>query len=230
MPYLYETHVHTSEVSTCGRVPAADVVRQYIAHGYSGLVLTDHFNRYTFEKLGGCSWDEKVDHFLGGYAIACETAAAEKPDFSVMLGLELRLDCDADNDFLVYGADEAFLRKSDGLMQMSFDRMTDYVHENGLLLVQAHPFRPHMCIVDWNKLDGVEVYNGNPHHQSNNPVADLWADRHGLLKTSGSYYHGDWGEHLGGIQTDIPVTDSRQFADILRNGPYTLIFKEEISK
>ena len=227
MSFLYETHVHTAEVSTCGRVPAADVVRQYVERGYSGLVLTDHFSRHTFAQIGACSWEKQVDFFLTGYRIACETAAEEAPDFHVLLGLELRLDCDEDNDYLLYGANEAFLRRSDGLLQMPFEQMAKYVHENGLLLVQAHPFRRHMCIADWNLLDGVEVYNGNPHHESNNPIAALWARRHHLLETSGSDYHGDWGAHLGGIRTNKPLADSRQFAEVLRSGQYTLIYKEE---
>lgn len=229
MPYFYETHAHTAEVSRCGRVPAADVVRGYVAAAYNGIVITDHFSRATFEKLGDCSWDEKVDFFLRGYRIACETAAAEAPDFHVLLGLELRLDCDEDNDFLIFGADEDFLRRSEGLLQMSFEQMAQHMHDNGLLLVQAHPFRRHMCIVDWDLLDGMEVYNGNPNHESNNPVADLWTDRHHLIKTSGSDYHGQWGKHLGGIRTDTPICDSRQFADILRNGQYSLIYKEAIT-
>ena len=228
MSYTYEMHAHTAEVSRCGRVPAADVVRRYIEAGYSGIVITDHFSRATFGKLEGCAWEEKIDFFLGGYRIACETATNEKPDFHVLLGLELRLDCDEDNDFLLYGADEAFLRRSEGILQMSFEQMAQYAHENGLLLVQAHPFRECMCIVDWNLLDGVEVYNGNPNHESNNPIADLWADRHHLLKTSGSDYHGDWSVHPGGIRTELPVENSAQLAQILREKQYTLVYKEDV--
>ena len=226
MAFIYETHAHTAEVSRCGRVPAADVVRRYVDVGYDGIVITDHFSRATFQKLGDCPWQDKVDFFLQGYRIACATAADEAPNFHVLPGLELRLDCDEDNDFLLFGADEDFLYRSEGLLQMTFEQMAQYVHDNGLLLVQAHPFRECMCIVDWNLLDGMEVYNGNPNHESNNPIANLWTQRHGLLQTSGSDYHGQWGEHLGGVCLETPATDSRQFAEALRSGQYTLVYQE----
>ena len=108
--------------------------------------------------------------------------------------------------------------------------MAQHIHDNGLLLVQAHPFRRHMSIVDWRLLDGIEVYNGNPNHESNNPVADLWAHRHHLLKTSGSDYHGQWGEHLGGIATTEPIRDNAHLLEILKNGQYTLSYREAWSK
>jgi len=42
--YLYDTHIHTVETSPCGRIPAAETVDYYAAHGYSGLVITDHLH------------------------------------------------------------------------------------------------------------------------------------------------------------------------------------------
>lgn len=220
-PYLYETHVHTCEVSRCGEVPASDVVRNYIDLGFSGIVLTDHINRSTFRKMPDAPWDDKVTFYLTAYKIACKTAQQLQPDFKVLLGAELRLD-GFDNDYLLYGVDEAFLRAHPDLMQMEFAQMADCVHEAGLLLVQAHPFREDMTIVDWTKLDGVESFNGNPNHESNNPIADAWADRHGLLKTSGNDYHGTFGKTLGGIRTAEPVKDNAHLVHLLRNGAYEL--------
>ena len=221
LPYLYETHVHTSEVSRCGHVPAAEVVANYIDLGYNGLVLTDHINRSTFRNLQDVSWDEMVTFYLTAYHIACETAGKLDPAFHVLLGAELRIDR-YDNDFLLYGLDDAFLRAHPDLMEMDFAQMAQCVHDAGLLLVQAHPFREDMTIVDWTLLDGAEVFNGNPGHESNNPIADAWADRHGLLKTSGNDYHGSFGEKLGGIRTAEPISDNADLLRILRSGAYEL--------
>ena len=41
--YIYETHLHTSEGSACGRSKAADIVHAYKAAGYTGIIITDHF-------------------------------------------------------------------------------------------------------------------------------------------------------------------------------------------
>ena len=37
-----DLHVHTSEVSGCGKVPAAEMVRLYHEAGYDAIVITDH--------------------------------------------------------------------------------------------------------------------------------------------------------------------------------------------
>ena len=220
--YLYETHTHSCEVSKCGQMPAAEVVRFYAEAGYSGLVLTDHLSRHTFSHMEGADWDEKIDHFLTGYSAAL-SESAKHPGFTVLLGAEVRLDGDTDNDYLLYGVSEAFLRNAPGLLQMSFAEMADYVHAQGLLLVQAHPFREDMTIADWRLLDGVEVFNGNPSHESNNAIANAWAERHHLLKTSGSDFHGEWGKSSGGIVTHAPVADNAQWLALLQSGAYSVL-------
>ena len=220
-PYLYETHVHTSEVSSCGHVGASDVVRNYMDLGYNGIVLTDHINDSTFRNMPNAAWDDKVSFFLNSYHIACDSAAKRNPEFIVLLGAELRLD-ESDNDYLLYGLDEAFLRANPDLMHMEFSRMADCVHDAGLVLVQAHPFRRNMTIVDWTKLDGVEVFNGNPGHESNNPISAAWAERHALLKTSGNDYHGTFGSTLGGIRTQEPIWDNAQLVRLLKSGAFDL--------
>lgn len=221
LPYLYETHAHTAEVSHCGRIPAAEVVRHYIDAGYNGMIITDHINHSTFRKMKNASWDEKVTFFMTGYRLALEAAAALDPAFRVFFGAELRID-GMDNDYLLFGVTEAFLRAHPTLMQMHFAEMADCVHEAGILLVQAHPFREDMTIVDWTLLDGVETENGNPSHNSNNPIADAWAERHGLLKTSGNDYHGDFSEKMCGIRTAEPLRDISHLLKLMRAGRYEL--------
>ena len=61
--------------------------------------------------------------------------------------------------------------------------------DQDILVYQAHPFRDKMTIVDPELLDGVEVYNGNPRHDSRNDLANLYAKRHHLKKISGSDFH-----------------------------------------
>jgi len=49
--YKYDTHVHTKEVSPCGKVPAIEVVKLYKDAGYHGIVITDHYCDSFFESL-----------------------------------------------------------------------------------------------------------------------------------------------------------------------------------
>ncbi len=59
----------------------------------------------------------------------------------------------------------------------------------GILIYQAHPFRPGTQPADPRLLDGVEVYNGNVGHDSRNSLAAAFAGRHGLLPIAGSDAH-----------------------------------------
>ena len=81
-----------------------------------------------------------------------------------------------------------------------------------------------MRVVKPELLDGVEVYNGSTSHDSRNDIALMWAERHGLIKTSGSDYHNvELGLISGGIVTDEPIRTNSELLDILRTGRYTML-------
>ena len=44
MSGLTEMHFHTSEVSACGSIAAAQGIRAYKERGYDTVVVTDHFH------------------------------------------------------------------------------------------------------------------------------------------------------------------------------------------
>ena len=57
--YKIETHLHTAEVSLCGRIRARDMVSRYYEAGYSTLFITDHFQPNSIDSLGGIPWEER---------------------------------------------------------------------------------------------------------------------------------------------------------------------------
>ena len=67
---LFDTHVHTIEVSPCGKVPATQMVRYYKEAGYGGIIITDHYYDRYFETLGELPWEQKIESFLSGYKLA----------------------------------------------------------------------------------------------------------------------------------------------------------------
>ena len=139
-----------------------------------------------------------------------------------MLGVELRSNKD-NNDYLIHGVDEAFLRSFPEIMDTPVKDVVTRVHEAGGLLFQAHPFRDSMKVIDPAILDGIEVYNGHIDHDSRNDIANMWADKYGLMKISGTDYHHDHHVIGAGISTDVPVTSEKQLVEILRSGQYRLI-------
>ena len=95
--------------------------------------------------------------------------------------------------------------------------------ENGILTIQAHPFRMGMVTTHPNEVDGIEVFNGHPGHNSNNDIAEAWAKKYGKIMTSGTDHHNP--DHMpdGGILTDEPITSEKQLIEVLRSGNYDLI-------
>lgn len=220
--YLFDTHIHTKEASSCSRVFAADIVRRYKELGYDGLIITDHFSALQFKRHGD-TFAEQVQTYLSGYRAAKKF---EDENFHIILGMELRF-LENDNDYLVYGFDEDFVLNNDLTKFNDPEEFRPFAEANNLIIFQAHPFRIGMTVVDPDLLDGVEVYNGHGDHYSRNKIANKWADIHSLRKLSGSDFHGNLSLEPGGVYFDEYLTDSKQVAEALRNGNYTLKIYEE---
>ncbi len=221
MEYLFEMHTHTKEVSTCAVAYAEDLIESYRDSDYKGFVLTNHLNASTFERAGleNATWDKKIDHFMKGFRTV-KDAAGDR--FVVLLGFEINF-YNTPNDYLVYGVTEEFLRSNGDLMAMTPKQFANLCHKNGLLFIQAHPFRRGMKIVDWNILDGYEIFNGNPRHQSNNDVAELWAKKHNkAIVVSGSDFHEIGDACGGGIYFKSPINNNEDLLRELKRGNYTL--------
>ena len=221
MSYLYEMHAHTVEVSACAVSTAEEMVRLYEGKGYTGIVSTNHMNASAFRKAGleNASWDEKVTHFLKGYQLL-KAYAGDK--FHVILAMEICF-YKHPNDYLVYGVTEEFLRSHGDLMAMDPESFSELAHENGLLFLQAHPFRRWLEIEDWRILDGYEIFNGNPRHQSSNEIAEIWAKYHDKsIVVSGSDFHEPGDEAIGGIYFEKEITTPQELVDELKKGNYTL--------
>ena len=212
--YKYDVHVHTEEVSPCGMVAAEKAVRMYKEAGYDGLVITDHFRSRFFEELNGFSWEEKIDKYLRGYYKAKEMGI--KLDVRVLLGLEVTFS-EYYNDYLIFGIDENFLKRHRNLHKMDLDEFYNFKEKvkQDILIYQAHPFRNKMTIVDPELLDGVEVYNGNPRHDSRNDMAQQYARRHHLKKISGSDFHELEDIDRGGILLPDYPDDEKELVQFL---------------
>ena len=239
MKFKTELHCHTGDVSNCGQENAEYIVSRYIEAGYTSLVVANHMSYYTFvgsrnkypaflEKTGKVdSWQSKVDFFMMGYENLLKAANGK---LNIILGMEFRdFNPKVENDYLVFGVTEEWLRASEKITQMHIKEMSEYVHESGMLIYQAHPFRNSMSIIKPEYLDGIEVFNGHIFHNSRNQVASLWADIHGLKRTSGTDFHEKRHICCGGILTDTPIETTEQLLDTLKNESYELMIDYELS-
>lgn len=217
MPYLTELHAHTSEVSPCSHQTAEQVADRYIAEGYTTVVVANHYCDYTMDPAGE-TWEERLSHYLTGYQ---RMKAHAQGRLIVILGMELRF-VESSNDYLVFGMDEEFLRTHPDLHRMNLKSFSALARENGLITVQAHPFRNGMKVMNPDYLDGYEVFNGHFGHDSRNRIALEWCRKFGKIPTSGSDFHDATSLVGGGIITNEPVTSMKQLTEILQSGDYIL--------
>ena len=216
--YKVDPHTHTSETSKCGRLPGAVLAGQYRDNGYDALVVTDHLYEGYISGLS-CrdDWDACVDCFLTGYLKARELGA--EIGLNVMLGAEIRFDSVNDNDYLLYGIDEAFLRRNPYLHRLS--PCVFYKRFGGeILIIQAHPYRNGNETVFTECIHGAEVLNGNPRHGNNNDKAlALCASHPEYYRFGGSDAHRDGDAGSAWMLLDGPAADSHEFrAAIIRGG------------
>ena len=152
--YLYDPHTHTAETSKCGHLPAADVVERYVKHGFSGLVVTDHLHPEYLSRIDTeHDWQKAMDHYLSGYKASKKRG--DELGFDVILGAELRFPQN-DNDYLVYGIDEDWLRSNPYMCCTSAREFYEKFH-NEVLIIHAHPYRDGNTTVFEDAVDGTKI-------------------------------------------------------------------------
>lgn len=182
----FDLHVHTAEISPCGRVPAAEMVRRYHEAGYAGCFITDHLSRYGLPEDIDKPWPQVVEAFLRGYELA--RAEGDRLGFKVFMGAELCFDSGPE-DFLLLGIDRQFLLDHPRLNRSKLSKVKAMMNRAGLALYQCHPLRDRLKLQPAQDLDGLEVYNGNPRHDSRNDRVLAIARERGCLMISGSDAH-----------------------------------------
>lgn len=220
--YKIETHLHTVHTSSCGRLDAATLTEAYRAAGYAGIIVTDHFNRDTFNYLNVdlSGRTDKVLSFLDGYNRMAEEGA--KRGLRIYKGAELRFD-ECVNDYLLFGWPDELLADPEAVFHMGIAAFAPLARAAGAVIVQAHPYRWGCTPAIACYLDGVEVANRNPRHENYNDRAAEYARQFGLLGLSGSDCHQPPDIGLGGILTEEMPGDSNAMAALIRSGAYTLI-------
>ncbi len=224
MQYVYETHLHTSRGSLCGRSTGEEYVRFYKNLGYAGIIVTEHFIHGNCAVDPDLSWKRFVSEFMKSYEETRE--AGERAGLSVFFGWEETFDGD---DYLIYGLDGEWLTKNPQVAGWSRSEQYREVRRHGGCVVQAHPFRDRHYIpaihLSPGCVDAFEVGNaGNlaEHDQQ----AYSFAKKNGLVMTAGTDIHfsGQFSEdQMMGVAFDKPLESIHDYVDaILGHRPFTL--------
>ena len=217
-----ELHLHTTHVSKCGHLTADVIAKAYKAAGYDGVIVTDHYNRTTFDYLGIdlASGVNKVAAFLDGYHRLKEEG--DKVGLAVFRGAELRFD-ESDNDYLLYGYTDELLSDPEAVFRMGIAAFSPIARGQGALIIQAHPYRKGCTPAIARYLDGVEVFNANPRHDSRNERAEEYAEEYGLIATGGSDCHRTEDIARSGILTAKVPSDSMGMMRLIRSRNFEII-------
>lgn len=234
MFYKYETHLHTSESSSCGRSTAAEMVHAFIREGYSGFVVTDHFINSSSTVPKDLCWQDKMKLYARGYDNA-KREAEKYSNFLVMFGWEYTLFpyC---ADYLTYNLDLEFLINHPEMLDISFPEYCKLVHDNGGVIVHAHPYRQAHYInyepdLRQDLIDGIEVNNGLSTSSSNrnDKAWELARLNPHLFRTSGTDIHNVERAGIGGVAFKYRITDSKMFVEALKKGDGYLIIDGKIT-
>ena len=218
MAFLYETHLHTSQGSACGKTAGRDYIKYYRDIGYTGIFVTDHFWGGNTAIDRNLPWREWVNRFCMGYEDACEEGL--KQGLDVFFAWE-----DAKHgEYLIYGLDKQWLLEHPAIATCGVAEQYRMVHADGGCVIQAHPFRQRSYIkrvvLALDYCDGIETANlGN--HVEDDIRAHHYAEEYNLLVTAGSDRHRipDAGEDVSsyGVVLESKLTSARDFANrILR--------------
>ena len=215
--FLYETHMHTSQASACGKSPGRDYIQRYIDAGYAGIIITDHFFRGNCGVDPTLPWKERVRRFCSGFEDAREEG--EKRRFPVFFGWEERYDGD---EFLIYGLDQAWMLEHPEMERWTRGEQFEQVHSAGGCVVQAHPFRErsyiHTIHLSTGCVDAVEGVNSDNSAECNG-MGLRYAALLGLPVTAGSDNHCAETmkpELLSGVVFDHPLTDVHDYVRAIR--------------
>ena len=215
MPYLYETHMHTSQGSACGKCTGKEHARFYKEQGFAGIIMTDHFFGGNTAIDRELPWDERIDLFWRGYEDAKEEG--DRIGLDVFFGLEQNFRFD---EYLIYGLTKEYMKAHPEMEHWTRKQQLEEVHRAGGCVIQAHPFRIR-GYMDRIRLgpdfaDGIEAANAG-----NEPLDDARAFRYGREKgfvmTAGSDNHNSPAPVLFGVQLERKLTSIYDYVRIILN-------------
>lgn len=226
--YKTELHCHTKEMSGCASCKAADMIDKYIDWGFTTVVLTNHCEhsrinapleyRYRYD-----SYEELINKNYDAIDLATELAGDR---LNIVGSFEL-CNCVTENDYLIYGLtrEQAL---GFNLCKSDIEDVSNYVRAQGGVIIQAHPFRVGMTLIDPNLVDGYEVHNSHNKPFMNTMIRE-WINNMGLkdmILTAGNDHHHPHDMPTAGILTDSPIVTREDLLRVLKSRDFS-IFHED---
>lgn len=211
--YKIELHCHTAPLSACSDITSPELIRYYREAKYQGLVVTNHFSPSPFSNKK--KYLKYVDEYVKDFEFLKKLG--EDAGIKVYFGVEIRFEGNY-NDYLIYGIDAEFL-KNIPLGCKSLEQFNEYKKNfPDVLTIQAHPFRNGMLLVDSSLIDGMEVYNLHPNHNSRIGFAAKYSEMEGFkISTCGTDFHHIGHDALSALLTKELPEDEKALVRCIKN-------------
>lgn len=229
-PYIYETHLHTSQSSACAMSTGSEMARACKKAGYTGITVTDHFfygNSCVNRSLSWMDWVE-------GYAKGYEDAKKEGD----RLGLQVFFGWEAGykgTEFLIYGLSKEWLLTHPEIKDATIEEQFQLVGKDGGMVIHAHPYREEFYIPEIRLfpeyIHGVEVKNATHSNRRSrshydpdqDALALAYAQNYGFPMIAGSDIH-NTDLLLGGVAFARKIKDEKDFVKaVLGKETYLLL-------
>ena len=208
-----DLHIHSSEVSPCGRLTVEDLLELYSKTDYDGFVLTNHFSAYACGKAKEKGYDF---HQLYHDTIRKAQELGKKGNFLVLPGYELRF-AGSDNDYLVYGVSEEDIPRFIELVPHGIENFYKQVKSERNVIIQAHPFRKGVTLAPLDSIDGIESFNIHPGHNSRVGIGARYAKLKDLLVTGGTDFHHEGHQALCLMRSKEEMKNSYDVAEAIKS-------------
>ncbi len=216
--YRTELHAHTSPASSCSEIPPEDLAVIYKELGYNAVTVANHFS-YEYQDS---TKQQVIERFFSDFERAKKKG--NEIGINVILAAEIRFE-ENENDYLIYGVTRKMMEEIYDLLPYGVENFRRVYSMPDSVFLQAHPFRDDMEVVDPAILDGIEVFNLHPNHNSRVGIASVYArEQHFPIITAGSDFHHKNRKHEGvsAILTKTLPSESFDIAEILKSGDYLL--------
>ena len=225
--YKYQLHTHTKPCSACSQLSPAELCKDLHDHGYQGTVLTNHFyhGNSGIDRGSNTSWTTFVDAYANDYQQCLEEA--KKYDLDILFGIEEVVAPGL--EILCYGLTPKTLYDNPHLRDCSLEVFAKTMRENGVILIQAHPFRevfyiPEPRVLPLEHIDGIEIYNrGNGTADMDKKAAIFSMEHPHLIPTSAGDAHRLGEIAYGGIEVTARLRNEQALAKCLQSRNYRLL-------
>ncbi len=211
-----ELHAHTRPASLCSEFSPEEVIQRYAHIGYDSIVISNHF------YPGMKHLDDKetcITEYLKDFYASKELG--EKYGINIIFGCELRF-TENINDYLIFGIDPDFANLAFDSMPNGLESFSKAFRCHNTLIIQAHPYRDDMTEMPAELLDGVEVFNLHPGHNSRIALAAKYAQKHDLTITCGTDFHHEGHQGMTALLTKTEMKSSHDIAKVLKSRDYLI--------